>query len=183
VEGAADVTERTRRRDSGDTTLIKARPTVYRGIEMRSRLEADFAAWLDRKGRRWVYEPQCFAGPKGQYLPDFRTPIIQPSDDPADDYGTVYIEVKPFIPDEDNAVIDEVLTRMETILLSEHDAWLELHYWTYGAERTPLKFYRVSPDGVWWEHWADDSGGIWQGMGQYVALMDLADRRLEELGR
>jgi len=149
---------------------------------MRSRLEADFAAWPDRQGRRWAYEPQCFAGPKGQYLPDFRTPIMQYSDDPAEDYGDIYIEVKPYIEGEDSAAIEQVLARMETILLSDRFAWLELHFWTYGAEKPPLKFYRVSPDGVWWEHWADNSGGIWQGMGQYEALMDHADRRLRELG-
>ena len=50
---------------------IPARPTTYRGIRMRSRLEATFAAELDDEGQEWVYEPRAFANQSGQYLPDF----------------------------------------------------------------------------------------------------------------
>lgn len=50
---------------------LKARPTVYAGIHMRSRLEARFAQELDRRHVRWRYEPLCFASKTGQYLPDF----------------------------------------------------------------------------------------------------------------
>lgn len=65
----------------------KARPTVYKGIQMRSRLEARFAAYLDGFGRPWQYEPQCFANEDGQYLPDFLT---------HDNAGTAcYYEIKP----------------------------------------------------------------------------------------
>lgn len=49
-----------------------ARTTVYRGITMRSRTEAEFARWLDASGFMWQYEPKAFASPEGQYLPDFR---------------------------------------------------------------------------------------------------------------
>lgn len=63
------------------------RTTIYRGIAMRSRLEALVAAYLDRHGFVWQYEPVCFAGMQGQYLPDFR---IQRSDN-----ADVYLEVKP----------------------------------------------------------------------------------------
>lgn len=64
---------------------ITARPTTYRGIHMRSRLEARVAAVLDASGHEWVYEPNAFASPGGQYLPDFRV-------------GTdLYIEVKPLL--------------------------------------------------------------------------------------
>jgi hypothetical protein len=50
---------------------VKARPTTYNGIQMRSRLEARVAAWLDSLGLEWTYEPKAFASAKGQYLPDF----------------------------------------------------------------------------------------------------------------
>jgi len=52
---------------------LKARPTVYRGIAMRSRLEAHFAAALDSVADRdeWSYEPRAYADATGQYLPDF----------------------------------------------------------------------------------------------------------------
>jgi hypothetical protein len=62
------------------------RITVYRGIEMRSRLEALAAAYLDRHGFAWEYEPICFAGMGGQYLPDFR--VIRP------EKANVYLEIK-----------------------------------------------------------------------------------------
>ena len=71
---------------------IPARPTIYRGIPMRSRLEARVAAWFDRHQIPWVYEPTAFADQDGQYLPDFEIK----------DFGVagrgkrpVYVEVKP----------------------------------------------------------------------------------------
>jgi hypothetical protein len=51
--------------------MIKARPTSYKGIEMRSRLEADFAGYLDRKEKIWEYEPRAYASQHGQWVPDF----------------------------------------------------------------------------------------------------------------
>src|SRR6516225_10627508 len=45
----------------------KGRPTVYAGIEFRSRLEARWACFFDRLRVRWVYEP--FDG--NRYTPDF----------------------------------------------------------------------------------------------------------------
>lgn len=60
----------------------KARPSVYKGIPMRSRLEVRFAYHLDARGERWTYEPRIY----GHYLPDFEI------------LGTMrptFIEVKP----------------------------------------------------------------------------------------
>lgn len=68
---------------------IPARKTIYNGIEMRSRLEARFAAALDELGVRWEYEPNAFASSSGQYLPDFKIPT--------DDDWNTYIEVKPYL--------------------------------------------------------------------------------------
>ena len=53
---------------------IAAKPTVWRGIPMRSALEARWAQHLDEIGVLWEYEPQpFFLGPKRVgYLPDFR---------------------------------------------------------------------------------------------------------------
>jgi hypothetical protein len=51
---------------------IQAQPTTYKGIAMRSRLEADWAATLDEHGIEWLYEPQLVKLPSGRrYLPDF----------------------------------------------------------------------------------------------------------------
>lgn len=78
-------------------TQFKARPTVYKGIQMRSRLEAAFAAWLDKFDMTWKYEPHAFASENGQYLPDFELPEIEFIGPPA----RVFIEVKPTQPDPD----------------------------------------------------------------------------------
>lgn len=68
------------------TERIQARPTIYNGFHMRSRLEARFAEWMDGRGWQWAYEPFCYASPAGQYLPDFRV----------DARGAEYfIEIKP----------------------------------------------------------------------------------------
>lgn len=78
-------------------TQLKARPTTYKGVEMRSRLEAGFAAWLDGHKVEWEYEPRAFASGAGQYLPDFRVQgvldVRSRSERPA------YVEVKPRQPD------------------------------------------------------------------------------------
>lgn len=66
--------------------FVKGRPTIYKGTQMRSRLEAKFAAHLDAMKRRWGYEPVCFADEDGQYLPDFSVEV---------DGTMCYIEVKP----------------------------------------------------------------------------------------
>lgn len=80
---------------------FKARPTTYKGIQMRSRLEAGYAMWLDETGIGWEYEPVCFASEQGQYLPDFRIDVpIHPFEGEC----TVYIEVKPTLNAVDWAV-------------------------------------------------------------------------------
>lgn len=63
---------------------IKAIPTEYGGVRFRSRLEARWAAFFDRMGYSWDYEPFDLSG----WTPDFvlRNLNGQPS---------VLIEVKP----------------------------------------------------------------------------------------
>lgn len=51
--------------------VTQARPTIYRGTQMRSRTEAKAAAAYDRAGLTWLYEPLCYANAQAQYLPDF----------------------------------------------------------------------------------------------------------------
>jgi hypothetical protein len=63
--------------------------TEYRGVVMRSRLEADFARHLDAKRVEWTYEPAVFRCPGERgYLPDFR--LIHNGEE-------TYVEVKPTI--------------------------------------------------------------------------------------
>lgn len=81
---------------------LQARPTTYRGIEMRSRLEARFAAGLDSLDAKWTYEPRAFADSHAQYLPDFQV-----------GYQT-FIEVKPTV---EHAI--EALDKGDIIFASE----------------------------------------------------------------
>jgi hypothetical protein len=51
---------------------IAALPTIYRGTQFRSLLEASWAATLDSLNITWEYEPETFDLPSGaKYLPDF----------------------------------------------------------------------------------------------------------------
>ena len=62
---------------------IKAKPTMYRGVLFRSRLEAKWAAFFDNVGWCWGYEPCEFNG----WFPDFAI---------YGKYGNIiYVEVKP----------------------------------------------------------------------------------------
>jgi len=92
---------------------LKARPTLYKGIQMRSRLEALYAQSLDGEGTAWQYEPECFADEHGQYLPDFRADLGGPGD------GRWWVEVKP-----QGADLDAALDKMHRILATEPEALL-----------------------------------------------------------
>jgi len=73
-------------------TTLKARPTVYNGVQMRSRLEARAAYFLDEVGVAWQYEPRAYKDGPEEYLPDFQ---IAPR---------TFIEVKPANLDHTEAV-------------------------------------------------------------------------------
>jgi len=84
---------------------IKAIPTMYNGVQFRSRLEATWAAFFDLCEWDWDYEPIDLDG----WIPDF---IIHGGID-------IYVEVKPFIKLEDfNDVIDKIYkTKIEEHIL------------------------------------------------------------------
>lgn len=79
---------------------IKAIPTEYSGQMFRSRLEAKWAAFFDRCGWQWAYEPQDFDG----YIPDFRLSFRVP----------VLVEVKPLLWDEGSESDEEILQAART---------------------------------------------------------------------
>lgn len=107
--------------DQAVPAYFKARPTVYNGIKMRSRHEAGFAAWLDRVGFEWVYEPECIAHPTlGQYLPDFLlSDVLVLSQHRLMD---VFIEVKPSPFMTPYQTAHDAAVRMQTIV---NDAYPE----------------------------------------------------------
>ena len=63
---------------------LKAKPTMYAGVEFRSRLESRWAAFFDLTGWQWSFEP--FDG--NRYIPDF---LVYCSKEP------LLIEVKPAV--------------------------------------------------------------------------------------
>lgn len=120
---------------------MKGRPTLYKGIRMRSRLEADYAAWLDRAARKWEYEPECFAAQDGQWLPDFRVAQGKNDDRPH------LVELKPAQMldrkkgENLNDVIDRVdaqIRRMRPAFDSEPGSSTDLVFWRYGATEPEL---------------------------------------------
>lgn len=73
------------------TQQIKAIPTLYAGVQFRSRLEARWAAFFDLCGLQWEYEPEDFHG----YIPDFKL------------FDSLYVEVKPISGRFPSEVIDK----------------------------------------------------------------------------
>lgn len=110
------------------TQTIKARPTTYKGVQMRSRLEAGYAMWLDSMQIEWEYEPRAFANERGQYLPDFKVQVL---DCGRGEFVNGYIEVKPFHPDqpaddwpENTPKLNALAERMSVVLDSDPSAFL-----------------------------------------------------------
>ena len=145
------------------TETIRARPTLYKGIRMRSRLEADYAAYLEREGHDWHYESECFASAAGQWLPDFL--VKHKSGD------ETFLELKPAgrLDDDymalDGESIDGHLTRMTIAWESKPAASLVLVYWQYGC---PAVMEITS--GCKGAPWLAQGGPLpllWTGMGQF----------------
>ncbi len=88
---------------------------------MRSRLEARYAASLDRLGVDWSYEPMCFADSVSQYLPDFELHRLG---------RHMYVEVKP-----SDSLAEAALARMHVIRSSVPDAILMVVVPRFGDER------------------------------------------------
>lgn len=57
---------------------LKGIPTIYKGIQMRSKLETKIALFLDGLKILWVYEPRIFLLSNGVYYkPDFYLPELK----------------------------------------------------------------------------------------------------------
>lgn len=111
---------------------IDARPAEYRGVAMRSQLEADFAKHLDNNGLPgWTYEPRIYRGEADPgYLPDFQI-------------GSAFFEVKPTL-----AEVTEAARRMEVIWETNPDAVLVV------ACGEQCRFY-TAVKGRRWESWVE----------------------------
>ena len=70
---------------------IVARPTEYKGVMFRSRLEARYAAFFDLVGWEWDYEPHDLSGWIPDFLVKFKCPCKYCSG-----VHSLYAEVKPY---------------------------------------------------------------------------------------
>jgi hypothetical protein len=96
---------------------VMAIPTTYRGVLMRSKLESQVAAELDRLGIPWKYEPQIYwqHNVKGSgYLPDFRLWPDRRTD-------PWFLEIKPTgIYDERHTDATDLRNAIEKLLVIRH---------------------------------------------------------------
>lgn len=124
------------------------RPTIYKGIKMRSRLEAKCAQWLDFVEAEWQYEPICYADERGQYLPDFVLPKIAATVGGFHQWRPLVIDAKPT-----GADVFETLDRMRCVWSSLDSAalavcwprrgtWAGKVLWEPGADVGPLYYGR-----------------------------------------
>lgn len=111
-------------------TNFTPRTTVYKGITMRSRLEAGFAMWLDEQKVKWEYEPCAFGSEAGQYLPDFRCQLFDTGPGKTE---TFYVEIKPRQPD----IPSEAALRAVETRPTPADQLALVHSWGLGQGLTP----------------------------------------------
>lgn len=92
--------------------------TQYADCRFRSRLEARWAVFFNSMRFAWHYEPEGYALPSGNYLPDFWLPLpFRPEDDwkrPG-----YWFEVKPFTPSN-----EELALVRDLVLATGHCAYL-----------------------------------------------------------
>lgn len=122
---------------------FKARKTLYKGVEMRSRLEAGFAQWCDQSCIPWEYEPHALGGEQGQWLPDFKLKVLWQCG--GFELWHLYVEVKP----------KGWTETADAIRLSS--------YWRNLAEKTSdfAKMIVATPDGLFEPPWEpDDQDGF-----------------------
>lgn len=94
------------------TQAIAAIPTVYAGVQFRSRLEAKWAAFFDLCGLEWDYEPFDCNG----YIPDF---LI---------CKRVLAEIKPIVWGErsDAGMVADARLKLETAFPAKRFYWIAL---------------------------------------------------------
>lgn len=110
----------------------KAHPTMYKGVQFRSRLEARWAAYFDILGWGWEYEPIDLNG----WVPDFRLTLPPTKSHPDEYYGAKYVrDRRPFVE-------VKPAERLEDFPLEKIEA-------AVGHSETEVLLLGVSPDYAW----------------------------------
>jgi len=116
------------------------------------------------------YEPDCFASPAGQWLPDFGSDMLSDGDERPFRSFTEVKPVGPLLESADMiAHVDGILRRMTIAWASRPDALLELVFWSYGSRYPALHVFSPCQGSDWWT-WSQDPGApavMWAGMDQY----------------
>lgn len=102
--------------------------TEFGGVQMRSQLEAQWAAALDEMGFEWRYEPRRIPLPSGNYLPDF---LVRAWCD------AFYMEVKgPDPTTREMSLCRELSVDVGGLCVLAHgspDWGAEIHTWNHGS--------------------------------------------------
>lgn len=138
--------------------MITGRTTLYRGIKMRSRLEADFARFLDQGSGKWQYEPECFADETGQYLPDFLIEsgvAVTTADGTSAPLRPLYVDVKPLSFSYTEGIA--LSKRMEIIWSTYPDVALQVSWREYGVDKNRASLFTFGK-GHTWDYWTPETG-------------------------
>lgn len=124
--------------------MIPAIPTLYNGVQFRSRLEARWASFFDACGWPWQYEPLDLNG----WIPDFLL----------GDHKPVLVEVKPaHNPTEENEVTAKMLAGVRGTEWARHDLLLLGNGPFVGGHAKEYNrlclglIGEVTADGHWWQ--------------------------------
>lgn len=119
---------------------IKAIPTKYKGIKFRSKLEAQWAKFMDRICMKWIYEPEGYEFEDGtKYLPDFYLPDAEQ-----------YLEVKGVMDDRSWEKIGKFLQH-RPIAVGFGDAEIRSPFWVERAGIYGLEFSKYSMISYCWK--------------------------------
>lgn len=107
--------------------------TIYKGIEMRSKLETKVALFLDALKIKWEYEPKQFILSDGTpYIPDFHLPDHK-----------IWIEVKGLIKDHNKKISEKFVEENKfTLLLWSSDELIWYGLWN-DEEQSVFHDYHV----------------------------------------
>jgi hypothetical protein len=135
--------------------MLKAIPTKYRGIQMRSRLEAKWACMFDLLGWKWEYEPIDFNG----WIPDF---VIKGHSRP------ILVECKPIFTFDESLGAD--ILRAAGVVYKDSDDEDE-------ADRFAAYEFLVCGAGLLENCFRDPSiGWLWEGCWSPCAVPELHGR-------
>lgn len=122
--------------------IIQSKPTVYKDVQFRSLLEAQWAAFFDALGIRWEYEPEKIKLSNGAvYIPDFWFPHT--IEGLADEGWGMWVEMKPIFREDNDYQVSKLL---QVCQITKHNALLFVGYPRPGEYEVIKYSVRNEPD-------------------------------------